>query len=127
MILPHSRPKVHRPPLGSASRPPLVRAKTAAVVLSLALLILIIKSYSPPHYTTEMTAEIAPAQHVDPAREKNEVRTSPDMVVIKDANQAIIGQMTRIPVPTQPSGDIKTVTHVDNASGKELLSIVNRY
>ncbi len=130
MTLPHSRPKVHRPPIRVASgqqRPVL------GLLLGVALGLWLLSSLraggpDPVAEMTEMKTAIEPAQRVEqPQSQQAVVAKTADTIVIQGDNQAIIGQMARIPVYSKGSAEVQTVTNLDKEDGKELLSIVNRY
>lgn len=72
----------------------------------------------------EVSTQIEPVRRVQDTQKA----ASADTIVIKDDRQTIVGQMARIPViENKNGGDIRTVTNLDKNSGKELLSIVNKY
>jgi hypothetical protein len=130
MTLPLSRPKVHRPPAlrdGAPDRRPLLLLVAGVSLLALA----ISKVSSAPQQIeqaapmTEMKTAIEQAQSVEPTPAAP--AKSSDTIVIEEGNQAIIGQMARIPTQNKTATDIRTVTSLDKEDGKELLSIVNKY
>ncbi|MBY0406780.1 MAG: hypothetical protein K2Q01_03750, partial [Rickettsiales bacterium] len=48
-------------------------------------------------------------------------------IVLQGQNEAIIGQMARIPMENEQITEIKPASDVDNGAGRELLSIINKY
>ena len=48
-------------------------------------------------------------------------------IILQGKNEAIIGQMARIPLENEPITEIKSASEVDNSAGRELLSIINKY
>jgi hypothetical protein len=48
-------------------------------------------------------------------------------IVLQGQNDAIIGQMARIPASNEQIVEIKSPQDVDNSAGRELLSILNKY
>ena len=48
-------------------------------------------------------------------------------IVIAGQSGAIVGQLAKIPVPEGQMAEITTRSEVDNNTGRELLSIVNKY
>lgn len=55
------------------------------------------------------------------------VTANSQTIHIKGNQQAIIGQLARIPSESGNISDIKTVSEVDNRAGRELLSIISKY
>ncbi len=124
MTMPLSRPKVHRPPVFRGD----ARGKRPlAVFLATGLTVLLLASWmsNQRHDFTEMKTQIEPAQRVE-STQPQMVKQS-DTIVIKEGNQAIIGQLARIPVQNKAAPEVQTVTSLDKEDGKELLSIVNKY
>lgn len=48
-------------------------------------------------------------------------------IILQGKNESIIGQMARIPLESEQITEIKSVSEVDNSTGRELLSIINKY
>ena len=48
-------------------------------------------------------------------------------IILQGKNEAIIGQMARIPTENEQITEIKSASEVDNKAGRELLSIINKY
>lgn len=68
-----------------------------------------------------MSQPVAPvlAQITDDSRGKT--------IILQGQNEAIIGQMARIPLENEQITEIKSASEVDNSAGRELLSIINKY
>jgi hypothetical protein len=52
---------------------------------------------------------------------------SSQTILIEGKTEAIVGQLARIPSENSSISDIKTVSEVDNRTGRELLSIISKY
>jgi hypothetical protein len=48
-------------------------------------------------------------------------------IVLRDQTTSIIGQMARIPLENEHITEVKPLHDIDNAAGRELLSIINKY
>ncbi len=48
-------------------------------------------------------------------------------IVIQGKTDAIVGQMTKFPATDEQGSEIKTISKVDNNTGRALLSIISKY
>jgi hypothetical protein len=127
-----TRPKIHRLP--AMAKPPKKftlppGVMTAAIVLIIAGTGIGLSRQSVEATTAKAAAipeevKIAP-EIKDPGA--NSPHTPSSTIVIKDKNEGIVGQMAKIPSPNVQITEIQAVSNVDKASGRELLSIVNKY
>jgi hypothetical protein len=143
--LPHPaiKPKIGRLPAlqPAKDRRPLLMAGAAA--LAFGVVLAMASTREPPAEALPAEAETAalpPATEATPAAELPEEAPTVEMATptpppasrndtlsFQDGRQGIVGQMAKIPAQNLPSIEVRTVTNVDNAAGRELLSIVNKY
>ncbi len=128
MTLPLSRPKIHRLPAASR-RPAAVLPPAVIIALLLATLVFGVSvnraMFGPssanavaetPAYMAETHAGLdAPAAE------------AADTIVIKGENQAIVGQLAKIPMQNQQITGITSVSNVDKGGNRDLLSIIGKY
>lgn len=123
--MPLSRPKIHRlpaqRPLKSTKSPQLATA--FALVLAVALLGLSLRPQVPSNVPE--TPEMAPAAAETKAPER--VAASRDTIIIKENGQAIVGQMAKIPAAGEHGVEVSSISNVDKGTGRELLSIIDKY
>lgn len=50
-----------------------------------------------------------------------------NIIVLRDQSTSIVGQMARIPLENEHITEVKPLQDIDNAAGRELLSIINKY
>ncbi len=134
-----SRPKVHRLP-ESTRRPqkkPLVinpfhsshsrrlmvkiGGMAAAVVF-----IGVLASYFPTDPARHLPSSVGEAGMISNAMAS--VNTEQNKtIILKDQNEGTVGQMAKMPDAPVPAGEVSSTSMVDNRSGRNLLSIINRY
>jgi len=77
---------------------------------------------------TVLSASIADAQAAPtPPPAYTKVEKPGTTITLKDKSGSIVGQMARIPVENEQITEVKAINTVDNGSGHELLSILNKY
>jgi hypothetical protein len=131
MTLP-TRPKVHRLPAIAKPSQKLTFPQgvmTSAVVLIIAGVGLTLSHKSIDESIVKAPAIPAEMQATPRTQEPDATpsRSNSSTIVIKDKNEGIVGQMAKIPSPNVQITEIQAVSNVDKGSGRELLSIVNKY
>ncbi len=73
-------------------------------------------------------ARTAPVKALTPAgNDQMTDESQGKTIILQGKNEAIIGQMARIPAESEPITEIKSASDVDNSAGRDLLSIINKY
>mgnify|MGYP006888296259 CR=1 FL=1 len=119
-----SRPKVHR-------LPALPKRKAAKSLPSTGLLLMALVGITALALNQQLqygqaSAHVAPEANAISASTVSDQKTD-NSIVIQGQNNAIVGQMAKIPSQSQKISEIKTVSNVDNSGGRDLLSIINKY
>lgn len=118
-----SRPKVHRLPLVTVKQinpaAPFLGAVFSLFVMFVGAGFWVFSSIDQsPAFLHEMGVSKAIAS----------VKVMPaNTIVIKDDKQAIIGQLSKIPVQNQKITGIQSVSNTDSVSNAQLLSIVSKH
>lgn len=131
MTAPLSRPKVHRLPVAASRFAKTPRTVNIPLLIALGLGVtliaashLISKDYTANPAMAELPG-VLPAIKISSSPEISDKTSA--TIVIKGQEGTIVGQMARIPAQNQPITEVKTVSNVDKSTGRELLSIVNKY
>ena len=119
-----SRPKVHR-------LPALPKRKAAKSLPSTGLLLMALVGITALALNQQLqygqaSAHVAPEASAISASTVSDQKTD-NSIVIQGQNNAIVGQLAKIPSQSQKISEIKTVSNVDNSGGRDLLSIINKY
>lgn len=131
MTVPLSRPKIHRLPAAPSRDLKKTQPLSVSVLFALAagLVAITANHMIAKDYTANPAMADAPEMLpvtptlANPAPSEKSSST----IVIKGQEGSIIGQMAKIPVQNLPITEVNTVSNVDKTSGRELLSIVNKY
>jgi hypothetical protein len=131
-----SRPKIHRFPAAASRRskwllfvtPVFMRTGMMFAALAVVVIMLsrLISFSSTAHFSMESALSASPTP-VSNAMAAPIEKQSGDTIVITGNTGTIVGQMAKIPAQNEQITEIKPVTEVDNRSGRDLLSIINKY
>ncbi len=140
-----SKPKIHRLPAKPArqgARKTRVTEKRAGwFVLTAAAALLAAITFaaligSPGPALHAQRQEAGGKVHIEPMRADvsplsiSEAEASPlqqNTIVIQGKDEAIVGQMAKIPAASRAPGEIESISKVDKQAGRELLSIISKY
>ena len=142
-----TRPKIHRlpgvlaaekkGPVRTPHAPKSMRIDFTKLYVGAAGLLVVVGMgvglFAHPGEVTDKTPEALEALTVAPSGSSDEsllvaaVKAPSDTIIIKGERGGIVGQMARIPSPNVQITEVQGVSNVDKSSGRELLSIVNKY